>query len=188
MATRSLSSAFKTALQATNCFPVFFVEIQLNTTIWRFWTGYNDITWNSLVWYGNGGLVSIANIQEATTPKGRKVKITLEGASGVMLSLILNEAHVNQIGKIYFGLLDANYGSVISDPHLAFEGKLSNVSIEHSSSDCTVDMNYESELIILNTATNYKYDNETQKNFYGWDVGFNHVAQVAEWNGYWGVK
>jgi hypothetical protein len=188
MGSRDLSTAFKAALAATNCYPAFFVELAFKSITWRFWTGYNDIVWNSVTWFGNGALTSLGNIQEAVTPKGRKITIVVESASGVSLALVMNEAHANQAGKVYFGLLTEAYGTVIADPHLAFDGLLSGVSIEHAADRATVSLTYESDLAGLTKTTNYKYDDATQKLFYPGDIGFDHVPQVAEWKGYWGVK
>lgn len=188
MSTRDLTSAFKTALSATNCFPVFFVELAFSSFTWRFWTGFNETTWNDSTWFGSGSLVSLSNIQESLTPKGRKLKIMVESVSGAALSLALNNTHINQIGKIWFGLLSDSYGSIISEPYLAYEGSLSSASVDFSTREGTMSLSYESELKTLNLITNYKYDNETQQLFYPGDVGFNHVPKVAEWKGYWGVK
>jgi hypothetical protein len=80
----------------------------------------------------------------------------------------------------------ANDTLLTADPLLLFTGLLDRPSIHESAEGPLIELAYESELIRLDTANIHRYTDEGQQAFYPNDKGFEYVAFLEQWNGYWG--
>ena len=76
-----------------------------------------------------GGLISIASIEEDANFQIGEVGIALSGVTGVAISMLLNNPYLDRSVKIWRGLFDSEY-NVVADPVLIFDGKISAAAIE----------------------------------------------------------
>lgn len=73
-----------------------------------------------------------------------------------------------------------------AEPLLLFTGLLDQPTIHETSEAPLIELAYESELIRLDTANTHRYTDEGQRAFFPNDRGFEYVAFLEQWNGYWG--
>lgn len=182
---RDLTASFVTELTADPCRPRYFFEGVFGGTPLRLWTGKQDITWNSVSWLGNGQLKDVGDITESGDLTPHELEIQLTGEPSALISIALSSAALNDSGKLYLGFLNSS-SAVIADPYLIFSGLLDNVELEDDPDEATLHLRYESRLIQLDHALNYKYNHETQQVFYSGDMGFEYHEQMENWSGYWG--
>lgn len=84
------------------------------------------------------------------------------------------------------GSIRASDTLLIAEPLPLFTGLLDQPTIHETSEAPLIELTYESELIRLNTANVHRYTDEGQRAFYPNDKGFEYVAFLEQWNGYWG--
>jgi len=184
--TRDLTSDFLTELEASAVKIAFFLEAQFKSNPIYLWTGTGDITWDSKLWLGNGWFKGWAGAGETEDIKAVSVEVYLTGVPSSAISLALNESAQNKSGKIWFAFLDSSDG-VIADPYLIFEGKFDHAVINDSPEEGGIVLVYESELIQLEEASEWRYNDVTQKYLFPGDRGFEYISSLAEWSGFWGV-
>lgn len=185
MATRDLSADLKTALAANTAYPLIFAELNFSASVYRLWNGRGIKSWNGYSWTGSGLFVRAGEVGETQNERDIQFTVTLEGVSGLFPSVVLNQAQQNKLCKIWFGLADSA-GDVVVDPYLAYRGYLDTVSIDHSAEGSLVTLTYQSENGLLDKASGQRYTDATQQYYYPNDVGFQYVANIENWNGYWG--
>jgi len=73
-----------------------------------FWTGLGDTTIDGITYIGTGNLMQISSIQETAEIQAAGATLTFSGIPADMLSLALSVPYQGRIGKIKFGLIDAD--------------------------------------------------------------------------------
>ena len=183
--TRALTSDYLDELEASNVKIAFFYEGEFSSGTIRLWTGVGNIDWDSKTWLGNSWFQGWSGVGETSEIKAVSMDITLAGVPQDVLALVLNEASQNKMGRLYLAFLDADE-EVIADPYLLFEGKLDYPEINDSAESATVVISYESELIELETAEEFRYTDINQKSFYPSDKGLEYITSLSVWDGFWG--
>lgn len=184
MATRDLTTEFKTALVESNVKFLIFVEMQTTTQIFRMWNGRGIKSWDSENWLGSGFLIRVSDVGETDNDRDVSLSITLEGCSQTMLAMALNESQQNASCSVYFGAEES--GSIVVNPYLAFKGYFDTAIINHSPENTIVTFEYLSQFSIIDKASNQRFTTETQQRYYPGDRGFEYVSQIENWSGHWG--
>jgi hypothetical protein len=182
---RGLTSGLSTALDSTSVRPVLLVEMEFSGSTLRISDQDRNISWNSQTWLGNGLLRPIQNIDESAELRGTGAQITLSGADSALLATVLTGSQQSKKGRIWLGALDSSF-SIIADPYKVFEGFLDVPEITDSGKGSTIILTYESELTILDRASEIRFTDETQQSFYPGDKGFNFINQAARARPFWG--
>lgn len=183
---RNLTTEMAEQFAAGSIKPVFFFEGEFSSGTLRFWTGRGEITWNSLAWQGNGILHGFQLATETEDIEATGVEVQLAGVSQAVLQIILQTAQTGKPGKIWLGMLDENE-AVIEDPYLFFDGKFDTAEILESVKNPEVALKYETRLVELERGRDFRFTPENQKIFYATDKGFDFVAGIQEWDGFWGT-
>lgn len=173
------------ALSSSVVRPILIFEATFYTSTLRLWDGLGNLSWNSQVWLGNGWFKGVSDISETSKITSKGVDIALSGVPQSLISLILNEQRHTARGKVWLGCLDASE-AVIDSPYLLFEGGLSAPRINDSVDTSNIVLSYEDDLIILQKNKELRYNNESQKALFPTDKGFEYVASIQDWKGYWG--
>ena len=182
---RSITSNFQAQLSQGTVRPRLFFEADLTGTTLRYCTDIVDIVWNSFTWSGNGHLIDFGAYQETEDSEGQALEVTLAGEPSALVSLALQSSHLNQLGKLWFAFLDANY-AVIADPHSMFVGELTECTIDDSVSNSKMILHFEPCLARISRDKRLTYTDAAQKVFYPSDRGFEYIKQLQDWIGYWG--
>lgn len=180
-----LTPQMLSALDAGQLRPILLYEGEFASGTVRFWSGVGDLGWNGQTWHGAGSLGGLSSIDETTEIKANGVVVSLNGIDASVVSLVLGEARHGKPGRLWFGLLD-DAGQVIADPHQTFAGRLDVPEISEDGETATVAISYESRLIDLERAREFRYTSESQQAEFAGDKGFDFVESLQDWNGVWG--
>ena len=183
---RTITPAVIAELASGQVRPAIFFEAQFPSGFLRLWSGLGDITWAGQVWVGAGTLMGIGAIEESADVVATGTTITLSGIPSDLVSLCLVNARQGLPGKVWIGFMTAA-GAVIADPILAFAGRLDVPSILDGAERCEIQITYESRLIDLNRAREFRYTNESQQLFSAGDKGFEYVSALQDKEVRWGM-
>jgi hypothetical protein len=131
-------------------------------------------------------LLNVGAIEETTDVVATGTTVTLSGIPTDLVSACINDARQGLPGQIYLGFLTAA-GAVIADPVLAFAGRLDVPTIMDGAERCEIQITYESRLIDLNRAREWRYTHESQQQISPGDRGFEYVAGLQEREIRWGM-
>lgn len=183
--TRTMTPAVEAALQAQMLRPALFMEAEFPSGFVRVWTGVGDVVWNAQTWLGAGALLSVSAIEETTQVVASGVTVSLSGVPVGLVSAAIADARQGMPGRIWVGMLDAA-GAIIADPVQAFAGRLDVPTISDGAEVCTISITYESRLINLTRAREWRYTAQSQRAIYPDDAGFDYVAGLQDKEVTWG--
>jgi hypothetical protein len=182
---RLLSSGVQSAIVASEVSPIVLFEAEFASGWLRIWSGIGDLSWSSGTWTGAGTLFSVSSVEETADTSAKGITVTLSGIPADMISLVLSDMRQGKSGKVYLGFLDSN-GAIISDPVLAFEGRLDIPALQEEAESATISISYESRLIDLQRTRESRYTNEDQQRAYPGDKAFEFVPNLQEIQINWG--
>lgn len=178
--TRSTPASLLTALSQPEVLPFYAVEMVFDSAPVRFWTGYGNRTISGNTYTGTGNLLSITGLDEVNDLSAKSVTLQLSGVSSTLVSLALQEPYQRRVCKVYFGTTDT------STPIEVFSGLMDVMTIEDSGKTSVIKLTVESKLIRLETASNWRYTNESQKSRYSSDTFFAYVSNLQDRDIVWG--
>ncbi len=183
--TRGLSAAFVAALADPVIRPALFFEGAFPSGVLRLWSGLGPITWNGVEWTGAGNLLGVSALEETSDVVASGFSVTLSGMPLEYVSLCIADARQGMAGKVWVGLMAAG-GAIIAEPSLAQAGRLDVPQIRDDSNTCTITISYESRLIDLTRAREYRLTDQTQKLLYPGDRGLEYVTAIQGTQVVWG--
>lgn len=185
--TRSATPAVLDALAAPVVRPIFLYEGQFVSGWLRFWSGLGDLVWAGQTWTGAGTLLSMGPLSETSDVVASGTSVTLSGVPVGLVSAAILDAQQGLPGRIWLGTLD-DAGAVIADPVMAFAGRLDVPDILDGAETCTITLSYESRLINLQTAREWRWTHESQQVLYPDDLGFAFVTSIQGVDVKWARK
>lgn len=185
MSTRLMTPEFASALASGNLRPALLFEGEFATGVVRVWTGLGSVVWNGQSYAGLGTLLGVGAFEETDKVQATGTSVTLSGVDPGLVAAAIDEARQGLPGRILFALLTEER-EIIADPVLAFAGRLDVPSIDDGAQACTVTITYESRLIDLTRAREWRYTHESQQVLHPGDRGFEYVAAIQEQDIQWG--
>lgn len=182
---RDISPAMLSALQGQNLRPVILFESVFPTGTLRLWSGQGDLVWDGRTWVGAGQLLGVGPVEETTDVVASGVAVTLSGVPTDLVSLVIAEAQQGAPGRLWLGLRAAD-GTLIANPVAWFTGRLDVPTIQDGAETCTIQVTYESRLIDLQRAREFRYTDESQKALYPGDRGLEYVTTIQDRPIAWG--
>jgi hypothetical protein len=182
---RDVTPAFAAALAAQNLRPAIFFEGEFASGFLRLWSGLGDIQWNGETWTGAGTLLGIGAIEETGDVVANGCSVALSGVPADLVSAAILEARQGRAGRIWLALLSETF-DIIDSPSLAFSGRLDVPEISDTGDTCVITISYESRLIDLNVAREWRYTHEAQQVLSPGDLGFQYVTAIQELEIKWG--
>lgn len=183
--TRTATPAVLAALDAAVVRPVVLFEGQFASGWLRLWSGLGDLIWNGQTWTGAGQLLSFGTLSETADVVASGLSVSLAGVPTALVTSAIDDARQGLPGRIYLGTLD-DLGAVIADPVMAFAGRLDVPDLTDGAQDCTITIAYESRLINLQTAREWRWTHESQQQLYPGDKGFAYVTTIQGLDVKWG--
>ena len=184
---RAISTEMQVAITGTHLRPVYFVQLDLGSTVLCLTDRSFNLSWDGKTWLGNGWLRPIRAIEETSEVKAVGCEIELSGTISNLITLVLNDAKLKNKGKVWLGLLDESQSpQVLPDPYQIFSGKLDVPVISSTETEITLTLSYESDLRGLNRPNEFRFTDQAQKAIYPSDKGFEYVVTMETWDGYWG--
>tara|TARA_R110001606_G_scaffold61261_1_gene143494 strand:- start:307 stop:993 length:687 start_codon:yes stop_codon:yes gene_type:complete len=174
-----------------------------------FWTGIGDTTIADITYVGTGTLMQISSIKETAEIQAAGATLTISGIPADLLSLALSVPYQGRIGKIKFGLIDADnnllelesafnmlaesgidiglesvdQSNVLVD---MFVGYMDQMNINEGSETSTISLSLESKLLDLDRPVVRRYNNESQKAFFPNDKAFEFLNDLQSKDLSWG--
>ena len=182
---RDFTTAFQNELSASTIEPFFAVKLNFDSGALRLWTGYGQITVASETYTGGGELLSISPVQETVEVAARGASVSLNGIDASLITYALTENYQTRSAKIFLGFLSS--GSVVSDPYLAFDGRMDVLNIDDTGETANITLTAESRLIDLERARLRRYTSDDQKLRHPTDTGLDFVASLQEKEIAWGT-
>ena len=182
---RDFTTAFQNELSASTIEPFFAVKLNFDSGALRLWTGYGQITVASETYTGGGELLSISPVQETVEVAARGASVSLNGIDASLITYALTENYQTRSAKIFLGFLSS--GSVVSDPYLAFDGRMDVLNIDDTGETANITLTAESRLIDLERARLRRYTSDDQKLRHPNDTGLDFVASLQEKEIGWGT-
>tara|TARA_R110001592_G_scaffold180578_1_gene422996 strand:- start:443 stop:1054 length:612 start_codon:yes stop_codon:yes gene_type:complete len=186
MASRSgIDASITNRLGADHQQIFFAVEAQFDGGTIRLWSGLDDITLNGNTFTGAGNLLSISDIEDTMEVKSTNCSFTLSGMDTTVLNLALSEDVQNRKVIVFMGYLSG--GSNVSAGEITlFSGRMSNVQINDDPEGSTVIINAENRLVDMNRPCNLRYTQESQQIVNNNDTGFKYVSATQDKQINWG--
>lgn len=184
---RNLTSGMLAAIQAPVLYPALFVSITFLDGPVYIWTGFGNITWNSLNFIGVGSFGSISIIEEGTSIEARGITLGLSGIDNSLLAGALQNMDQELPVTVWLGLFDGN-GNLIPNPTIVWSGQTDQPKISFGPETATIEMNCESRLFEMNVSSDFRYDYTTQTNLYTGDTSMSWINGVVEFNVNWGSQ
>jgi len=182
---RPLTTAALEALTAADVRLALFFAARFPSGWVRLWTGRGPIQWAGQEWAGAGTLIGLSEIEESTAVEANGVAVTLAGVPPELVSAAIGEAQQGLPGRVWLAFLD-DAGTVIADPVFLFAGRLDVPTLQDGAETCTITLSYESRLVSLTRAREWRYTHESQQVLHPGDRGFEYVAAIQAQDIVWG--
>ena len=183
--TRNASPEFLNALTEELVRPCIFFEGVFASGTVRLWSGIGEIEWNSQTWLGAGVLMGVGSVEETTEVIANGTSVSLSGVPLDLVQVAIEEARQGLPGRVWVGLLTDDW-QIIASPTLVFSGRLDVPQISDGADSCTVTISYESRLLDLTVAREWRYTDQSQKTLYPTDRGFEFVTSIQDKEITWG--
>jgi hypothetical protein len=183
MATRDLTTAVSDALDDEIVKPFFAIEMLFDSSPLRVWTGVGEATIDGNAYTGTGTLLNVSSIEETSEIAVRGATLTLSGMPSEVISLALQEPYQGRVCKIYFGVVDGNTYSNLTE---VFSGYMDEMNIEEGADFGTIELKVENKLIDLERARVRRFSSGYQKSVYPGDKGFDFVEDLQDKDIVWG--
>ena len=183
---RDLPAAINAALTGGDAMRLaLLVEMEFATGFLRLWSGLGPITYGGNEYTGAGTLFGFGTVEETREVVANGTTIFLSGIPSSLVSACINDAEQGKIGRIYLAVLDAD-GAVDGDAVELFVGRLDVPKISDEGPNCTISITYESRMIDLTRAREFRYTNESQQVLNPGDLGFAFVTSIQYQEITWG--
>lgn len=183
---RDLVAANLQAVESDRVRVIALYEGEFSGGTVRLWTGRGSLSWDGKSWDGAGQLLGFGSVEETNGVVASGTSVSLSGIPVGMMALAISEAEQNAPGSIWLGFMSEDW-ELLADPILLFSGLLDVPTIIEDGSDtCTVTISYESQLIDLQRAREWRYTHESQQALYPGDLGFEYVSAIQNKTIKWG--
>lgn len=178
------SSANETEAAKEHVCMFIAVAFDFPSSVYRFWSGYGDLTLFGNTFTGTGELGKITTKPENTRLVAETKTFQL---SGVDLALVNESDLEGCFGRPvteYIGFLDQN-GQLVADPEINWEG-LMDKPRRVDGLEPIIEINAEHRLALIDQADGWRYTHEHHQQFFPGDNGCREVPSVETAEIYWG--
>ena len=182
---RSLPAALSTEFAAKQLKPFYAVELDFDSGVLRFWTGYGTLTASGEDWDGAGTILGISSPNENIDLSADGISITFTGLDSSIIAITLTQNYRGRSAKVYIGALDSD-NQPVSDLYQVFAGRMDVMTIQEDGATATISLQVENVLIDLERPRSRKYTDEEQRKRYAGDVSLENVAALQDRQIAWG--
>lgn len=154
------------------------VELFFDQGTLRYWTGVGNKTINGNTYTGAGTLLNVGGLEESDDLSAPGASVTLSGVDSNLVSTALQEPYQNRECRIHLGSENETFE--------VFSGFMDTMTIDDSGDTCTINIQCESRLILLDRIVPLRYTQETQERLYPGDTFFSFVTALADRQVTWG--
>lgn len=187
---RTIPAAVDTSLDDRYMIPVFFAELDLDTSPAYLHTDVGDITVLSKTWLGTGGLGSISAVEETRESVAPGVKLRLQitdEAAGSIFDDFDSQDFYQRPLALYFSTRNAVTGALLADPFEYWRGRIDVAEMVHGDGAAFVEVLGESEFASGKQASGKLFsDVQLQDDFAG-DLGAEFLSDMVNRRIIWGL-
>ena len=184
---RDLEADLITEIEAPVLSPILLSEFLFDGGAVRFWNGLGELTAFGNIYTGTGNLLSISEYEETEDLQAQGISFTLSGIPSNILSIALQEPYQGRECNLYIGALDSS-NVLVSDPYCIFSGFMDVMEITEAGEICSIQVNAENKMVILNRKKDRRYTPEDQKVDYSADLGLDFVPLLQDKEIIWKAK
>jgi hypothetical protein len=182
--TRTIDAAVTTASQAEIVRPVVMARLDFSGGVVLVNNSVINITFDSEVYLGVGGLGDISVVQEGVESRPYSISLALSGVPSENISIALGQDYQGRDAKLFLALLDVDH-QLIADPVLIFNGSIDTMDIAMAET-ATISMTIQSRMADWDKPRVRRYNNEDQIERFPGDKAFEFVPQMVEKSLVWG--
>lgn len=193
---RTITVAADTELASQHVPAMMLVELDFPSGFLRLNNSGQTFEWDSKTWYAGGSLLGISEIAESASLEAHGVTLELNAVSLAPITGSPNEVNIVQLAraqnyqgrtaKIWLAPLDETTYQPITDPVLAFEGRMNKMDYQVGD-DATFALAVESRHADWNRPRTRRYNDADQKSRFPSDRGLEFIEQMVEKQLFWGV-
>ncbi len=188
---RSLTAGMITEITSDQMRPFTAVELVLESTTVRAWSGIGDLTFTydsvSRTFLGVGTYGGVSAIQETTETKAVGIQLTLTGIPSDLVAACLAEDYQGKDCIVWFGCL-SDVQAVVADPYVIFQGRTDTMALQEDTNGAKIVVNAESRMIDLSRRKLRRYTLEDQKIDFPNDLGLEFVGSIQDASVAWGSQ
>ena len=182
---RTLPAALATEFDAAQLKPFYAVELDFDSGVLRFWTGYGTITANGEEFEGAAQVLGISSANENIDLSADGLTISFAGLDSSIVAATLTQNYRGRSAKVYIGALDAS-NEPVSAMYQVFAGRMDIMSIQEDVQTATISLQVENVLIDLERPRTRKLTDEEQRKRFLGDASLENVASLQDRQISWG--
>lgn len=182
---RTLPAALATEFDAAQLKPFYAVELDFDSGVLRFWTGYGTITANGEEYEGAALVLGISSANENIDLSADGITISFSGLDSSIVAVTLTQNYRGRSAKVFMGALDA-LNQPVSDMYQVFAGRMDIMSIQEDGQTATISLQVENVLIDLERPRTRKFTDEEQRKRFPGDASLENVASLQDRQIAWG--
>ena len=176
---RTIDSALLAALSSPTVRAIYLVELDFDSGVIAWNSGFRDITYNSVTFKGLGSMSSISSPNEKVGVDSSTITVGVSGIDPAIIALFMTEPYLNRTAKLYYTLLDDNDQVITGNPILLFRGSIDSIDGTFGSQG-SFNVTIKSRLADWERKRVIRYTDNDQQSMYPGDKGFEYVGQMAQ--------
>ena len=182
---RTLPAALVTEFDAAQLKPFYAIELDFDSGVLRFWTGYGTITANGEEFEGAAQVLGISSANENIDLSADGLTISFAGLDSSIVAATLTQNYRGRSAKVYIGALDAS-NEPVSTMYQVFAGRMDIMTIQEDGQTATISLQVENVLIDLERPRTRKLTDEEQRKRFPGDASLENVAALQDRQIAWG--
>lgn len=176
--TRSLTAGVIAEIATNKLNPVELVFLGISTGSF-FTDHYKDLTFAGDTYTASSLFLGSSEVQETSDVAVNTLTLKFSGADQTIISLLLNNNYMNKVAKVFRGFLDDSQ-TLIADPFLLFDGRISNFSLEENATTSSVNVVIASHWADFEKVSGRRTAENSQKLFFANDKGMEFASKTAQ--------
>ena len=176
--TRQIDSATITALNSDNLNMATLVQLDFDTPI-KITNWARDVSALSTTFLSSSDLLEIDQVSESSELQINSLNLTFSGVSQTFVALFLTNDYIDVRTRIWTAVI-SNTDSVISEPILIFDGRVTGYGITDTDDNSTVEVEVASHWKDFDKTNGRKTNSNTQQLYFAGDKGFDFAADTVK--------
>lgn len=158
---------------------VYFMELQFTTSTQYLSTWNRNFEWNSHLWLGLGGLVSISTISESESRSSNPLSFNLNAADPSWIALAVGNDSVyrRRLALLYMCPIGDD-GLLVGTPELCWRGRMDSLAMGISEGSGSISLKAETAAYSFRRRPTLRINASQHKEVYPTDTGFDYLTEL----------
>ncbi|KKK59465.1 hypothetical protein LCGC14_3034130, partial [marine sediment metagenome] len=177
MTVRVIDAALLAEIQTGDFAPILLFKFEFDSGELRLWNGFRDLIFNSETYTGSGSFLAISKVEETQNLKASNLTLTLTGINASIISIAITEDYQGRPFTMWIGMMDSA-GALVGTPLLIFKGEMDVMTLVDDGTTATIQLKVENDLVSLNRAKEFRYNDEDQELDFPGDRIFEFIPSL----------